>query len=333
MGRESELSMKNNILEIKNLSVYIDSDERKFSAVDNISFCIAEGEIFGIVGESGCGKTLTALSVQELLSEGVEQSDNAVLFENRLIHNLSYKEKLDIYGKDISIIFQEPMTALNPLLKIKKQVEENLILHTNLNKTERYKRVEKCLREVGINNAEQVMEMYPHELSGGMRQRVMIASAVICRPKLLIADEPTTALDVTTQNQVLELIKNINAQYGTAVLFISHDLKAVSCLCNRVAVMYAGKIIEEGSASEIFQNPRHEYTKGLLKAIPSAQKKGKKLDCIPGKVPSANEAKMSCAFAPRCSRAEKKCYINIPDKKQLSATHYSFCHFASEQEI
>lgn len=325
--------MENNILDVNNLTVYATVDERKFPVVRNVSFSVRKGEIFGIVGESGCGKTMTALSVPELLADGIFQTSSSVLFDNVHLHNLSSKEKRKIYGKDMSVIFQEPMSALNPLVCIKKQVEESLLLHTDMSKAQRYDRVKECLTEVGIHDVDQVMEMYPHELSGGMRQRVLIASAVICRPKLLIADEPTTALDVYTQNQVLDLIRKINASYGTAVLFISHDLKLVSRLCSRIAVMYAGSFVEQGSVQDVFENPCHEYTKGLLNSIPSAEKKGKKLDCIQGKVPSVNEAKMACAFAPRCNKAERQCYVEIPEKKIISPEHCSWCHFSGAKEL
>ncbi|MBR1913185.1 MAG: ABC transporter ATP-binding protein [Treponema sp.] len=325
--------MENSILDVKKLSVYVTVGDRKFPAVRNVSFSVLKGEIFGIVGESGCGKTLTALSVPELLSDGIFQSESSVLFDGVPVHNLPAREKRSIYGKDISVIFQEPMTALNPLVSIHKQVEESLRLHTNMSKMQRHERVKQCLLEVGIRNVEQVMEMYPHELSGGMRQRVMIASAVICRPKLLIADEPTTALDMTTQNQVLGLMRKINASYGTAILFISHDLKVVSSLCNRMAVMYAGSFVEQGSVRDVFTNPCHEYTKGLLNSIPSAEKKGTRLECIQGKVPSVTESKMACAFAPRCNKAEQQCYIQIPEKKVISQDHCAWCHFSCKGEL
>ena len=324
--------MENSILDVKNLTVYVTVDDRKFPVVHDLNFSVMKGEIFGIVGESGCGKTLTALSIPELLPDGIFQSKSSVVFENVILHSLTSKEKRNIYGKDISIIFQEPMTALNPLVTIKKQVEESLLLHTKMTKEQRHSRVKECLLEVGIHNVDQVMEMYPHELSGGMRQRVMIASAVICRPKLLIADEPTTALDVTTQNQVLNLIKKINTMYGTSVLFISHDLKVVSSLCSRIAVMYAGTFVEQGSVQDVFNNPCHEYTKGLLASIPSAEKKGTRLACIRGKVPSVIEAKMACAFAPRCDRAENRCYVDIPEKTVISPEHYAWCHFSCSKE-
>ncbi|MCR5762330.1 MAG: ABC transporter ATP-binding protein [Treponema sp.] len=324
--------MENNILEVKKLDVYVPVGEKNYKAVHDVTFSVREGEIFGIVGESGCGKTLTALSIPELLSDGIFQSKDSLVFNNMDIHNLSTKEKRNIYGKDISMIFQEPMTALNPLVSIKKQVEESLRLHTDMSKTQRYDRVRECLQEVGIHNVDSVMEMYPHELSGGMRQRVLIASAVICSPKLLIADEPTTALDVINQNQVINLIRKINKTYGTAVLFISHDLKAVSSLCSRMAVMYAGTFVEQGPVRDVFFNPCHEYTKGLLSSIPTADKKGKKLECIPGKVPSINESKEACPFAPRCKKAVQLCYVNTPEKKIISPEHYALCHFPEIKE-
>ncbi len=324
--------MKDTLLSVQNLSIGIDGGKNIYPVVDDISFQIGREEILGIVGESGCGKSLTALSVQGLLSEGIRVTGGQMIFEGNDLLKLSAKKRREINGKDISMIFQEPMTSLNPLIRIGKQVGEALRLHDSRTPQEIASLVRDTLTEVGLKDPDKIMASYPHQLSGGMRQRVMIAMAIICRPKLLIADEPTTALDVTTQAQVLELLRKINRTYGTALLFISHDLGVINRLCDRVLVMYAGKIVERGRTETILLHPVHEYTKGLMASIPSRKQKGHDLKSIRGRVPAVTEPKEPCPFAPRCDAARKICYQEWPGERELSNGHAVCCHVANLEE-
>ncbi|MGN0342732.1 MAG: ABC transporter ATP-binding protein [Roseburia sp.] len=314
------------ILRVLNFSIGIKDGKRIHTAVDRISFQVNRGEILGIVGESGCGKSITALSVLGLLGEGVKVTDGQLLFDGNDLLLLPKRERQKINGKDISIIFQEPMTSLNPLIKIGQQIGEVLKIHESRSKKEIQDAVKGVLAEVGFVDPEKIMASYPHQLSGGMRQRVMIAMAIIGKPKLLIADEPTTALDVTTQAQVLELLKKINRKYHTTILFISHDLGVIKRLCDRVLVMYAGKIVEQGRTSTILIHPVHEYTKGLMNSIPTRKKKGELLCSIKGKVPPVTEKKSPCPFAPRCDAAKDICFQTTPEEKYLSEHHSVSCH-------
>lgn len=269
MDRKADEWMKdNNLLEVNQLEIGILSGKKKKGIVNRISFGIKTGEIIGIVGESGSGKSMTALSILGLLPEGIKILNGSIQFEGKEITNFTKKQLRTLRGKNIGMIFQEPMTSLNPLVKVGIQVEEMLLNHTKLNKEERKNAILSKFEEVGLEDCEKIYEKYPHQLSGGMRQRVMIAMAMICNPKLLIADEPTTALDVTVQSQILELIKKLNKEYGTSVILISHDLGVISSICNRALVVRQGRIIEEGLVTEIFQNPKEEYTKNLLRSVP-----------------------------------------------------------------
>lgn len=319
------------LLRIKDLSIGIKGKNEINNAVTGISLNIRNGEILGIVGESGCGKSLTALSIADLLPSGAIITEGRILFQDIEINELNKDEMRKIQGKDISVVFQEPMTSLNPLMTIGKQVAEGLRIHFKLTEKEIKERVIEVLIKVGLPRAEELYNYYPHQLSGGMRQRVMIAIAIVCRPKLIIADEPTTALDVTIQAQILKLFKNINEEYKTSILFISHDLGVINQLCNRVAVMYAGNIVEEGTTRNIFIHPVHEYTKGLIESIPDKSKRGKRLANIPGRVPSINEKKFGCSFAPRCSKAEEKCFFEKPELKVLGPNHKAACYLAKEE--
>ncbi|MFU0827358.1 MAG: Oligopeptide/dipeptide ABC transporter, ATP-binding protein [Lachnoclostridium sp.] len=318
--------MSDVLLQVNDLSIGIGGKKQIFYAVEHIGFHISRGEILGIVGESGCGKSITALSIQGLLPEGILVTNGQILFNGQDLLRLSRNDRRKINGKDITMIFQESMNSLNPLVKIGNQIGETLRIHEKLPEKERRKRVIYALKEAGFKEPEKVMDSYPHELSGGMRQRAMIAMAVISNPKLIIADEPTTALDVTIQAQVLELLKKINKEHGTSILFISHDLGVVGNLCDRVLVMYAGKILEEGSTVEILECPAHEYTKGLINSIPTRKQKGHPLKCIGGKVPSVTEKKAPCPFAPRCQVVRDTCYQVMPKPKKLSKTHIVYCH-------
>ena len=256
------------MLRVNHLSIHFEDREVSQEVVKDISFSMEGGEILGIVGESGSGKTMTALTIAGLLKQNAILDQGEILLDDIDLLQLSEKEMREIQGNEISMIFQEPMTALNPTMKIGPQVEEALLLHTKLNRVERRRKVYKALEEVELEHPELLWNKYPYELSGGMRQRVMIAAAIVCRPKLLIADEPTTALDVNTQDSILQLLKKLNQKYHMGILFISHNLRVVNELCARILVMKDGKILEEGNASEIFEHPKTEYTKELIAAIP-----------------------------------------------------------------
>jgi oligopeptide/dipeptide ABC transporter ATP-binding protein len=315
------------LLEVQRLSIGIQRSRDYLRAVNDISFTINRGEILGIVGESGCGKTLTALAIPGLLPDGASISSGDIVFENRNFAGLKDRERCEIRGKHLSMIFQEPMTSLNPLIKIGRQIAEPLELHGYTDKVRIRREVLDVMEKVGLPDPERLSGEYPHQLSGGMRQRVMIALAMICKPKLLIADEPTTALDVTIQAQLLRLMQWFNRTQGTSILFISHDLALVNRLCNRVLVMYAGKLVEEGPVRDIFRRPAHEYTKGLIGAIPSKDRKGGPLANIPGKVPSIEDAGKlrGCPFAPRCSRREARCDASFPARMDLGGGRTVCC--------
>jgi peptide/nickel transport system ATP-binding protein len=323
--------MTETLLRVCNLSIGINTPEGEHLAVDDISLHVKRGEILGIVGESGCGKSLTALSIAGLLPEGVAVTGGSILFDGMELNGLKKDELRAIQGKDISMVFQEPMTSLNPLMKIGKQVAEVLKIHYKLTWKEMRDEVLSVLGKVGLPRPAEIFNSYPHQLSGGMRQRVIIAMAILCKPKLIIADEPTTALDVTIQAQILELLRRINQELGTSILFISHDLGVISRLCNRVAVMYAGNIIEEGNVRSIFVHPVHEYTKGLIGSIPDRSKRGGRLANIPGKVPSINEKRFGCAFAPRCGKAQDDCFFKKPRRIDLSEWHSVSCYLAEQE--
>lgn len=268
------------MLKVENLSIHFEDRGGNQEVVKNVSFALQDSEILGIVGESGSGKTMTALTIAGLLKEEAILDSGTIWLDERELLSLTAKEMREVQGKEISMIFQEPMTALNPTMRIGKQVEEALVLHTELSKEERRQKVLKALEDVELEHPKQLCRKYPHELSGGMRQRVMIAAAIVCRPKLLIADEPTTALDVGTQESILKLLKKLNQKYGMGILFISHNLRVVNELCSRVLVMKDGQIIEGGAAEQIFQNPQTEYTKELIAAIPSRMKGNRFYDLL-----------------------------------------------------
>jgi oligopeptide/dipeptide ABC transporter, ATP-binding protein, C-terminal domain len=316
------------LLRVKDLSIGVKSIDDVDIAVDGISFNIKKGEILGIVGESGCGKSLTTLSIAGLLPKSTTISAGSIIFDGIELKDINRNEMRKIQGKDISMVFQEPMTSLNPLMTIGKQVSEGLKIHFKLTNKEIKERVLAVLSKVGLTRCEEIYNSYPHQLSGGMRQRVMIAIAIICKPKLIIADEPTTALDVTIQSQILGLLKHINEEYKTSILFISHDLGVISKLCHRVAVMYSGNIVEEGTIKNIFINPVHQYTKGLIESIPTREKKGTRLSNIEGKVPAIKEKKFGCSFAPRCQKAEEKCFYEKPKSVNLGPNHRVCCNLA-----
>ena len=318
------------MLKVKNLSIGIRQGEKIFNPVEDISFDINAGEILGIVGESGSGKTLTALSIPGLLSANIAITGGSILFSggsvSRELLSAPEKEMEAIRGKEISMIFQEPYSSLNPLLKIGDQITEAMEIHGEKDKALVKRKTIELMEKLSFTDPEKLFKTYPHRLSGGMCQRVMLALAIICGPKLLIADEPTTALDRNTQSQILSLLKKINRDLGTSILFISHDLEVIKSICGRVLVLYSGRILEEGNTDEVFSSPAHEYTRGLLNSIPDKTKKGKDLAAIPGKIPSLEEGRPhGCPFHPRCAKAVPQCKEDFPAARAVSATHTTHC--------
>ena len=314
-----------NILEIENLTTELSSGRGTVKAVDNVSFHLKKGEILGLVGESGCGKSMTSMSIMQLLPKGQSRLSGNIYFEGQDLLTLSEKELNHIRGNKIAMIFQEVMTSLNPLMTIGKQIMEPLMVHKGLSKKEAYAEAIRLLSAVGIPAPEKRVNEYPNSLSGGMRQRAMIAIALSCTPQILIADEPTTALDVTIQAQILELMKKIRKEFGTSIIMISHDLGVISEMCDRAAIMYYGNIVEEGSIDQIFQNPVHPYTKGLLKSIPSLDEKTETLYSISGIVPPLYKLPQGCNFADRCDRACPECHTCLPERFEVEEGHFVSC--------
>jgi peptide/nickel transport system ATP-binding protein len=317
------------LLRVEGLSIHAGA----LAAVDDISFTVEAGEIVGIAGESGCGKTLTALAIPALLPEGVRRSAGAVLFDGLDWSALPPRALAAKRGAEIAMIFQEPMTSLNPLLRAGRQIAEALELHGETDRARARQKTLAAMREAGLPDPERLAGMYPHQLSGGMRQRVMIALAIACGPRLLIADEPSAALDVTMQAQILRLLLRVNRERGAAILFISHDLTLLSRVCSRMLVMYAGKIVEEGPASEVFAAPVHEYTRGLIGSIPDPGRKGMALVNIPGAVPPLEElgaVRGACPFAPRCGAAVDRCLSGFPSAAALPGGRRVYCVRAQE---
>ncbi len=326
--------MSEKLLEIKdeNLSFFTPAGEVK--ALNGVSFSMNEGEVLGIVGESGSGKSVTAYSIMGLTAYPGKLIGGTIYFNGHQIEKMSEKEMRKIRGNEVSIIFQDPMTSLNPVYTIGNQITEVIRLHTGKSKKEAYDRAKELLELVGINEPTKRLKQYPHELSGGMRQRVMIAIALACEPKLLIADEPTTALDVTIQAQILELMQELRQKLGMSIIMITHDLGVVASMCERIAVMYAGHIVEYGTADEIFYEPKHEYTKGLINSIPklSAQEI-ERLVPIEGQPVDLLNPPAGCPFAPRCANCMKICLREMPPKTELSDTHYSHCWLLQKEEF
>ena len=320
------------ILDIEDLYIEFDSPDGLVKAVDGLSYFVREGETLGVVGESGCGKSVTALSVLRLIPNPPGRiSGGSIRFQGRSLLELPEIELESIRGNDISMIFQEPMTSLNPLYTVGKQISEALILHQGLSKREAMDQATEMLRRVSIPEPEARINSYPHQLSGGMRQRVMIAMAICCSPKVLIADEPTTALDVTIQAQILDLIRDLQRTNGTAIVLITHDMGVVAENADRVVVMYAGRKVEEAEVDELFDNPGHPYTKGLLGSIPNLEEvahvegERPRLSEISGMVPSLTDLPSGCAFAPRCAFAADKCREAYPRLEEMRPGHWISC--------
>lgn len=316
----------NEIIKINNLKTYFYTEDGVVKAVDGVDFNIRKGETMGLVGESACGKTVTSLSIMRLIqSPPGKIVEGEVFYKGENLVDISIDRMRKVRGNEISMIFQEPMTSLNPVFTIGRQLSEILILHQNMSKNEALEKAEEMIKLVGIPRPREILDGYPHELSGGMRQRAMIAMALSCNPGLLIADEPTTALDVTIQAQILDLIKDLQENIGMAVLFITHDLGVIAEVSNRVAVMYAGKIQEFGTVSEIFLEHIHPYTEGLLNSIPMLNIKKKKLDVIEGNVPDPLNFPPGCKFNPRCKYKIEKCEKKEPELVEIKPGHYVRC--------
>jgi len=320
-----------NILELENVKVQIHSNKDVLEITEGVSFELKKGETLGIVGESGCGKSITALSIIGLLPENAEVAEGSIKLKGEDLLTLSQDEYRQLRGKEISMIFQDPMTSLNPVYTIGFQIEELLKEHTNIPKEEYKEEVINLLRLVSIPRPEEIIHDYPHQLSGGMRQRVMIAMGLACDPEILIADEPTTALDVTIQAQIIDIMKNLQEELNMSTLFITHDLGVVAEICDRVVVMYAGQIVEQASVDELFDNPKHPYTKGLMKSIPKIGEYKEKLHSIEGSVPQLHEIKGGCRFADRCSMAMEKCFEKAPPMFETKGNTKTRCWLFEEQ--
>jgi len=317
--------VSNYILNVKGLKTYFYTDEGVVKAVDEVDFKIRAGETIGIVGESGSGKSVTSMSVMNLVSSPGKIISGQIEFKGENLSHKSEEEMRKIRGNDISMIFQEPMTSLNPVFRIGEQISEVLILHQKLSKREAREKAIETLKLVGIPRAERVVDDYPHQLSGGMRQRVMIAMALVCEPTLLIADEPTTALDVTIQAQILQLMNELKDNSGTSIMLITHDLGVIAQMADHVIVMYCGKVVEDAPVDVLFENPTHPYTLGLLSSIPNIAVDEKRLTSIEGNVPNPFKLPVGCNFSPRCSFATEKCMTETPQLKDINDNHRVSC--------
>lgn len=320
------------LLKVKDVSLSLKREGRYTKILDQVSFHVNKGETLGIVGESGCGKSMTALSVMRLLPDKA-RLEGEVALEDEIISEYSNKRIEKIRGNQISMIFQDPLTSLNPLHTVGKQIEESLVLHTNLNKKKREKLIVQLLKDIGLPRAEELIHEYPHQLSGGMRQRIMIAIAMACQPKLLICDEPTTALDVTVQAQILELMNKLKTENEMGIIMITHDLGVVAEVCDRVIVMYGGKVVEQAPVIELFKNPKHPYTKGLMNSIPKLGVRKQMLGSIPGTVPAPEDMPVGCRFADRCSKVMDICKGNVPAIKEVGDSHTVACWLFDQEEV
>ena len=318
--------MSEKLLEVKNLRTEFKRDKTWVTAVNNVSFSINKGEILGLVGESGCGKSVTSLSVMRLLARNSKISNGEVILNGHDLLKEDKKGMRKVRGREVAMIFQEPMNSLNPCMRIETQLTEAILLHNDFSKEQAHQRAVDVLKSVGIPEPEMTLKSYPHQLSGGMCQRVMIAMAMSCEPELLIADEPTTALDVTIQAQILELMEDIRAKRNTGILMITHDLGVVAEMCSRVVVMYAGRIVEEASVEDLFANPKHPYTQGLIASVPKLGSGVSSLPSIPGSVPDLSVMPKGCKFAPRCKYATDICRQQEPELQTTADGRRCRCH-------
>ncbi|MDP6041943.1 MAG: ABC transporter ATP-binding protein [Candidatus Latescibacteria bacterium] len=321
--------MPDPLLTVDELQTHFHTDNGTARAVDGISFTLNRGETLGLVGESGCGKSVTSLSIMQLVPPPGRIEGGRIFFNNRDLLSVSANDMRNVRGNDIAMIFQEPMTSLNPVYTCGFQIDEAVIRHRDLNAKDARNKTVEMLHLVGIPDPEHRANEYPHQLSGGQRQRVMIAMALSCNPDVLIADEPTTALDVTIQAQILDLLRDLQQQLGMAVLLITHDLGVIAEVADRVAVMYAGKIVEAGSVDAIFHDPKHPYTQGLLTSVPRLDFLRERLATIPGTVPDATHFPPGCRFADRCTKAEPQCRETLPTLETINTDHQAACWVVS----
>ena len=317
--------MSENILSVQNLHTSFHTDKGEVKAVNGVTFNLEKGKILGIVGESGSGKSVTAYSIMRILEKNGRITEGKILYKGQDIAEFSEKQMREFRGKCCSIIFQDPMTSLNPVFTVGNQLKEAIELHTDRKGKEAEARAIEMLTLVGVNEPEKRVKQYPYELSGGMRQRVMIAMALACEPDILIADEPTTALDVTIQAQILELMQSLQKKLGMAIIMVTHDLGVIADMCDEIIVMYGGRVCERGTAEDIFYRPHHEYTKGLLRYIPNVDRIGEKLIPIPGTPINLLNMPKGCAFCPRCEEAMKICIEEQPPEMQMPDGHFASC--------
>lgn len=325
--------MSENILSVVDLNTSFRTDRGEVMAVNGVSFNLDRGKILGIVGESGSGKSVTAYSIMQILEKNGSIKKGQVLYKGQDITKFSEKQMREFRGKCCSIIFQDPMTSLNPVFTVGNQLKEAIELHTDRKGKVAMDRAIEMLTLVGVNEPEKRVKQYPYELSGGMRQRVMIAMALACEPDILIADEPTTALDVTIQAQILELMQSLQKKLGMAIIMVTHDLGVIADMCDEIIVMYGGRVCERGTAEDIFYRPAHEYTKGLLKSIPSVDRMGEKLIPIPGTPINLLNMPKGCAFCPRCENAMKICIEEIPPEIQMPDGHFASCWMSVKEQM
>ena len=317
--------MSENILSVQNLHTSFHTDKGEVKAVNGVTFNLEKGKILGIVGESGSGKSVTAYSIMRILEKNGRITEGKILYKGQDIAEFSEKQMREFRGKCCSIIFQDPMTSLNPVFTVGNQLREAIELHTDRKGKEAEARAIEMLTLVGVNEPEKRVKQYPYELSGGMRQRVMIAMALACEPDILIADEPTTALDVTIQAQILELMQSLQKKLGMAIIMVTHDLGVIADMCDEIIVMYGGRVCERGTAEDIFYRPHHEYTKGLLRSIPNVDRIGEKLIPIPGTPINLLNMPKGCAFCPRCEEVMKICIEEQPPEMQMPDGHFASC--------
>lgn len=330
MDKEEEEGMAQ-LLEVTNLRTEFKTAAGTIRAVDGVDLSVGKGETLGIVGESGCGKSITSLSIMQLLPKGLGKvAAGEVRFNGENMLDFSERKMRSIRGNEMAMIFQEPMTSLNPVFKIGKQIAESARYHHGVSKHKAKDMAVEMLTKVGIPRPEKVAASYPHELSGGMRQRVMIAMAMVCNPKLLIADEPTTALDVTIQAQILDLMRELQKSEGTSILMITHDLGVVAEMCDRVVIMYAGQVVEETDVKTLFKDPKHPYTQSLLASLPQLNSDQERLASIPGQVPNPLDMPKGCRFAPRCQFAKEICRAEAPELTEVEPGHKSRCLLQQE---